>query len=132
MPRISNRRNRDPGNPEPGIWSARFFALILLAVVSGFAFSIPANALSLDEARAQGLIGEQPNGYLGLVPGQSHAQAATLVEQINAKRRAAYQSVADSNGTTLKSVEALAGSKLIGRLQPGQWFQDQGGQWRRR
>jgi uncharacterized protein YdbL (DUF1318 family) len=103
-----------------------------MAVLSGFVFSAPANALSLDEARAQGLIGEQPNGYLGLVPGQSNAEAAALVERINAKRRAAYQSVADSNGTTLKSVEALAGSKLIGRLQPGQWFRDQGGQWRRR
>lgn len=118
--------------PSLGTWVARLFALVLMLTVSGVVMSSPADALTLDEARAQGLIGEQPNGYLGLVPGQSNAQASTLVEQINAKRRAAYQSVADSNGTSLSSVEALAGRKLIGRLQAGQWFQDPGGQWRRR
>lgn len=110
----------------------RLIAVALVLAVSGLAATSPADALSLDEARAQGLIGEQPNGYVGVVPGSGNAQAAALANQINAKRRAAYRSVAASNGTTLQSVEVLAGSKLIGRLQPGQWLMDQNGQWRRR
>ena len=118
--------------PSLGKWVARLFAVILVVALSGGVLSTSADALTLDEARAQGLIGEQSNGYLGLVPGQSNAAAAALVQQINAKRRAAYQSVADDHGTSLGSVEALAGRKLIGRLGAGQWFQDQGGQWRRR
>jgi uncharacterized protein len=113
-------------------WFIQLFAVAIVLTVSGFAMTAPAGALSLDEAKAQGLLGEQPNGYLAMVPGGANARAAALADQINAKRRAAYQSVADSNGTTLKSVEVLAGSKLIGRLQPGQWFMDQGGNWRRR
>ncbi len=110
----------------------RSFVIAFAVAISVLVPLSPAAALSLDEAKAQGLVGEQPNGYIGAVPGQSNAAAAALVDQINAKRRAAYQSVADSNGTTLKSVEVLAGQKLIGRLQSGEWFQDQGGQWRRR
>jgi uncharacterized protein len=111
-------------------WFPQVFALILFLAVSGFAVASPAHALSLDEAKAQGLVGEQPNGYLGPVSGD--ARATALAQRINAKRRAAYQSVANSNGATLKSVEVLAGSKLISRLQSGQWFMDQAGQWRQR
>jgi uncharacterized protein YdbL (DUF1318 family) len=113
-------------------WLAQLFAVALVSAVAAAAWSAPVLALSLDEAKEQGLVGEQPDGYLGVVPGQSNPDAAALVNQINAQRRAAYQSVADSNGTTLKSVEVLAGQKLIGRLQSGEWFQDQSGQWRRR
>jgi uncharacterized protein len=111
---------------------ARMFAAVLVLAVSGLSMTSSVAALSLDEAKAQGLIGERPNGYLGVVPGAANGQAAALVNQINAKRRAAYQSVADSNGTTLKSVEVLAGRKLIGRLKSGQWFIEQGGGWKRR
>jgi uncharacterized protein len=111
---------------------AQIFVVGLVLAISGFGATTAALALSLDEAKAQGLVGERPNGYVGVVSGGNNAQAAALANRINAKRRAAYQSVADSNGTTLRSVEALAGRKLIGRLQSGQWFMDQGGKWRRR
>ena len=110
----------------------QIFAVGLVLVISGVGAATTALALSLDEAKAQGVVGERPNGYVGVVSGSNNAQAAALANQINAKRRAAYQSVANSNGTTLRSVEALAGRKLIGRLQSGQWFMDQGGKWRRR
>lgn len=113
-------------------WVVQMFAVSLVLAVSGLGMASPVDALSLDEAKSQGLIGEQPNGYLGVVPGAANSQAAALVNQINAKRRAAYRSVADSNGTTLKSVEVLAGRKLIDRLRPGQWFMDQGGKWQPR
>lgn len=118
--------------PVSRIWFARLLAMALVVAVCGLGAPSPAAALSLDEAKSQGMIGEQPNGYLGVAPGGANGQAAALVKQINAKRRAVYQSVADGNGTTLQSVEILAGRKLIGRVKSGQWFKDQGGKWRRR
>ncbi|MDA0341967.1 MAG: YdbL family protein [Proteobacteria bacterium] len=107
-------------------------ALMLALVVSGFGAIAPAQALSLDEAKAQGLIGEQLNGYIGVVPGVANPGAATLVSQINAKRRAAYQDIAKRNAIPVKSVEAVAGRKLVGRVKPGGWFKDPSGKWRRR
>jgi uncharacterized protein len=104
----------------------------LIMVAIGFGATSPARALSLNDAKAQGLLGEQSNGYLGVVPGNANAQVSALIQKINAKRRAAYQSVANSNGTTLKSVEGVAGIKLLGRVQPGQWFMGSQGKWRRR
>ncbi len=45
-------------------------------------------ALSLDDAKAQGLVGEKTTGYLGLIS-SSNAEARTLVEAVNQKRRQA-------------------------------------------
>jgi len=39
--------------------------------VAGLLFSVAALALELDDAKNMGLIGEQPNGYLGLVSASS-------------------------------------------------------------
>lgn len=52
-------------------------------------FSVPAWAISMDDAKAKGLIGEQVNGYLGYVKSPSSSVRA-MVEAINNKRRAAY------------------------------------------
>jgi uncharacterized protein len=111
-----------------------FLAVILVfgAAITAFGVVLPAQALSLDEAKAQGLIGEQPNGYVGVAPGENNPAAATLSARINAKRRAAYQNIAKRNATTLQSVEAVAGGKLVGRVKSGQWYMDAAGKWHRR
>lgn len=87
----------------------------------------PVWALSLDEAKAKGLVGEKPDGYLGVVSGGGDAQA--LANDINQKRRQAYQDIANRNKTSLKDVEALAGKKAIENTQPGLMIQLPSGQW---
>ncbi|MGB0467502.1 MAG: DUF1318 domain-containing protein, partial [Pontibacterium sp.] len=54
-------------------------------------------AISKDEARSQGLIGERSNGYLGIVVSPT-PELRTLVNGINNKRKAAYASSAKSAG----------------------------------
>ena len=54
--------------------------------VAGLLFSVAALALELDDAKNMGLVGEQPNGYLGLISANS-PEAAALVVDINAKRQ---------------------------------------------
>ena len=43
-------------------------------------------ALELDAAKQMGLVGEQTNGYLGLIA-SSHNEAAALVSDINQQRK---------------------------------------------
>jgi uncharacterized protein YdbL (DUF1318 family) len=87
---------------------------------------MPAFALSLDEAKANGLVGEKANGYLGVVvPGNPDAQA--LANDINHKRHQAYQDIARREKTHLHAVETLAGEKAIEKTKPGNFVESPGG-----
>lgn len=94
-------------------------------LVSTIAFS--AWAISLDDAKQQGLIGEMQNGYLGLVV--DNAEARKLVASINEKRKNIYLSLARTNKITLQQVTALAGQKAIAKTQSGHFIQNAAGQW---
>ena len=90
-----------------------------------------AGAADLRGAKAAGYIGEQPNGYLGIVPG-APGDVPTLVADINQQRRAAYQNIAKSNGTSVQAVEQIAGQKAIEKTPAGQYIQSPSGQWIRK
>jgi uncharacterized protein len=83
-------------------------------------------ALSLDEAKANGLVGEKANGYLGVV-NLANAEARALIEDVNQKRRQAYEDIAKRNGTTIQSVETLAGEKAVQNTKPGNFVEGPGG-----
>ncbi|MGC4098533.1 MAG: YdbL family protein [Nitrospira sp.] len=83
-------------------------------------------ALSLDEAKAKGLVGEKANGYLGLVT-PSNAETQALLEDVNQKRRQAYEEIAKRNRTSIQSVETLAGDKAIQNTKPGNFVEGPGG-----
>ncbi|ASK34595.1 YdbL family protein [Alloalcanivorax mobilis] len=97
-----------------------FIALALL--LSGQVF-----ALDLDSAKGQGLVGEQPDGYLGVV--KATPEAVELSSDINQKRRDAYQRIAKQNGITLEQVSTLAGQKAIEKTPSGQYVKTPTGQW---
>lgn len=84
-------------------------------------FSMSAFALDLDTAKAQGLVGERPDGYLGVVHG-GNAEAAALVKDINYKRRLVYEDIAAKRGTSIAAVEATAGAKAIEKTAPGNFI----------
>ena len=84
-------------------------------------FSTAAFALDLDTAKAQGLVGERPDGYLGVVHG-GHAEAVALVNDINYKRRLVYEDIAAKRGIPLDAVEATAGAKAIEKTAPGNFI----------
>jgi uncharacterized protein len=52
-----------------------------------------------------------------------------LVNDINAKRKAAYTDIAQRNGTALDAVEQLAGKKAIEKTPPGQYVKLPSGEW---
>lgn len=83
-------------------------------------------ALSLDEAKAKGLVGEKSNGYLGAV-NPSDAEAQALMEDVNRKRRQAYEDIAKRNRTNIQAVETLAGEKAIQNTKPGHFIEGSGG-----
>jgi len=82
--------------------------------------------ISLEEAKAKGVVGEKSNGYLGVVT-PSGQDVQVLVNDVNKKRRQAYEDIAKRNKTPLDAVEALAGEKAIQNTQPGNYVEGPSG-----
>jgi uncharacterized protein YdbL (DUF1318 family) len=91
----------------------------------------PALASPLDDAKRAGHVGEQADGYLGVVPGAPAAVRA-LVDRINAERATRYAEIAAKTDASPAAVAALAGQKLLERAGPGEWVRDADGKWRQR
>ena len=106
----------------------RWFGWMLAAVL---ALAAPAWALTLDEARSQGVVGEQADGFVAVVPGKASPEASKLVAEVNAKRKAHYAEIAARNGTPVEAVAALAGKKLI-EGAPSGWMVKPNGDWVRK
>lgn len=102
--------------------------LTLIAVVSLFA--VPAFALDLSQARAQGAVGELQNGYIAAVQATPTTQA--LVSDVNAKRRAEYLRISQQNGQPIDVVAKLAAEQIISKLPAGAMYQDAGGAWKKK
>lgn len=101
-----------------------FCMLVLLGSGSAWALSLNEAMSALPAAKEAGQLGEQPNGYLGVV--KAGGSAAEVAQQINAARKEEYQRVAKSNGIALKDVETIAGQKAIERTPAGQYIQVSG------
>jgi uncharacterized protein len=96
---------------------------VLLACVGGAQLLL---ALTLDEAKSRGLLGEKPNGYVGVV-NTADGETQALAKDINQKRRQAYEEIAKRNGTGITVVETLAGEKAIQNTKPGYYFEGPSG-----
>jgi uncharacterized protein YdbL (DUF1318 family) len=82
-------------------------------------------ALDLQTAKAQGLVGETPAGYLAAVQ-NGNSEVVQLVQSINAQRKQYYQEIAQRNNTPLQAVEQLAGKKAIEKTPAGQFIRVNG------
>ncbi|WP_151669486.1 YdbL family protein [Nitrincola schmidtii] len=107
--------------------SQRLIWVLLLALLS-----LPAFAQSLDQAKSQGLVGEQLNGYVGIVTSSPSSALRSMVTEINQQRRALYQRSAKEASVSLEVFEARAGQRLQERAKSGEFIQDNNGQWRRK
>ena len=100
--------------------------LAVLALVAA-----PAASLTLDQAKSKGLLGEQADGYVGVVD-QGSAEAKSLAQEVNQKRRASYKEIAEKRGTSVEAVAALAGAKLVKRAPKGEYVRGTEGGWVKR
>jgi uncharacterized protein len=78
-------------------------------------------------ARAAGQVGEQPDGYLGVV-GSATAELQALVNNINIQRKKQYTAQAAS-GSTVQQMAFVTGCNLILRSAPGEKYQAPDGRW---
>jgi len=82
--------------------------------------------------RASGKVGEQADGYLGVV-GSADASLRAQVDAVNIKRRAYYTDLAGKRGAKIEEVAAATACEIFAsRIAPGQYFRLSDGTWRQR
>lgn len=112
---------------------------IILAMGIGMAAAVSgggvAYAMYQDESaalRATGKVGEQADGYLGIV-GSPSAALRAQVDAVNIKRRALYTELAAKRGVKIEEAAATTACVILSsRVQPGQYYRLTDGVWRKR
>lgn len=105
------------------ILAVAFLALVILPAGT-------AHALELADAKAQGLVGERPDGLLGIVNPPGRADVQALVKDVNAGRVKIYTNMSLKQKLPMQQIQAIWGEKLILEttagnyvLRAGTWVQ---------
>jgi uncharacterized protein YdbL (DUF1318 family) len=93
--------------------------------------AMPVAAADLAQAKAAGMVGEQMNGLLGVVPTDAPEEIRSLVQTINTLRQAEYQRIAAKNGVPADEVAKLTAQKVINQAPDGHFVQTPSG-WEKR
>ncbi len=112
----------------------RMKSLVLTAALAAVAIPVAAWAQrdpAYAAARAAGEVGEQPDGYLGVV-GSGSASLRALVSNINIQRKAAYTQKAQASGATVEQLAFTSGCNLILQTKPGEKYRAPDGAWETR
>jgi len=106
-------------------------AVVAMTVAGSAALAqTSAQKAMIDAAKAQGVVGEQADGYLGFRASPSDPALQAAVAATNAGRRGAYEASARQVGTTTDVAGArMFESQLMPRITSGQWYRNAAGQW---
>lgn len=107
---------------------------IVSMIVMAAALATPALAQrdpAYAAARGGGQVGEQPDGYLGVV-GAGSADLRALVSNINIQRKSAYTAKAQASGATVEQLAFTSGCRLIEQTVAGEKYKSPDGVWKTR
>jgi len=104
-----------------------FAAAALLLATPAFA-DLASDKAAVDAAKAAGTVGEQADGYLGIVS-SADGTVTAAVNEINAGRRQVYTQTATKSGVTPDAAGQATGAQLIAKTPAGQYIKPLGGAW---
>lgn len=91
-----------------------------------------ASALSLQEAKSAGLVGERNDGYVGYVVTPPADTTKILVKSVNNQRKKIFDETASSNGITIEQVGARFYQRAVNATKPKHYYQDTTGNWQQK
>src|SRR5690606_27307922 len=89
----------------------------------------PSQKAAVDAAKAQGVLGEQGDGFVGFVGAPSDAALQAAVTAINNGRAELYKDTAAKTGVTPEAAGQATARQLYARIPPGQFYKPLGGGW---
>ena len=110
--------------------AAAVLAALVLAPAAAVAMDSKA---AVDKAKAEGVVGEQADGFLGFVKPSNDPALKAAVEDINQGRAALYRQAAAKNGVSVEAAGASAYTTVVqARIKPGEYYKPAGGGWVRK
>ncbi|MCK5232092.1 MAG: YdbL family protein [Desulfobulbaceae bacterium] len=120
---------------------SRMWGFIALLVLIGMTFSLTTTAVAdngikarmkarlpvIRELKAQGIVGENNQGFLEFL--KSADQDQDVVESENSDRRRVYKAIAGQQGSLADDVGRLRATKNSERARPGDMIQNEKGEW---
>jgi hypothetical protein len=103
--------------------------LIKVCLLSLFLLVHGAFAADLKTAKDQGWVGEQNNGYLGLVKSGAPADVKALVADVNGQRKAQFAQIAAKNGIAETEAAKVFAREAVARTTSGNYVQNPAGGW---
>ncbi|MEO1168349.1 MAG: YdbL family protein [Pseudomonadota bacterium] len=110
---------------------ASIAAIIAAAAFGAVATMAPAQNSAVQQAIAQGIVGETASGYLGFAQTPS-PELRAQVDAINLGRRSAFADLAQQRGTTRQQVAEETACNRLSSVDPGEAYQLRDGVWRTR
>ncbi len=102
-------------------------------VLSAAAPAASAASAVVENAKNNCIVGEQADGYLGVVSGESaSAEVQREIRDINQQRKTVYANLAKRNGVTIEVTAALTAEKLMNQATSGQCVRLSSGEWVKR
>ena len=116
----------------------RLFLMLAPAMVLGAALAVGGTAAHASAgdvaaaAKAAGLVGEQADGFLGLVTNSVPPDVKAAVDEVNAGRAQAYKDIAAKTGVSEQAAGEATARTLFAKLPPGAYYKPLGGSWMRK
>jgi len=105
-------------------------ASIATLAAATFATAADAASAAIEAAKDNCIVGEQSDGYLGIVDDAAASEGIRReVRSINQQRKSAFASLAAKNGVTIEDTAALTGKKLVENAGSGECVQLPDGSW---
>ena len=89
-------------------------------------------AIDIRGAKVEGLVGEANTGFIAAVQTPASAEVRALIEDVNKKRKAKFNSTAEKTGTTVAQVAHRFYELAVEKTAPGNYYQDSGGRWKKK
>ncbi len=104
-----------------------------LAAASLAGSTAAAQTVTAAQLRSTGVVGEQSDGYLGIVGDAAPPELRRQVNSVNIRRRSAYIQLADRRRVPVTAVAATMACELLATsVLPGQYYRLADRVWRQR
>lgn len=112
----------------------KMFAALAIMVASFSLQPAVAQDAVIDQAKAQGVVGEMYTGYLGIADAsKATPDLRRRVDEVNARRLAIYTQTSQRTGESVSTIAALTAEKQIQRAMSGEAVNPGAGQpWQRK
>lgn len=104
-------------------------ALSVVTIAPVAAADLASAKATVRAAKTQGIVGEQGDGYLGLVTGSADPNVGDAVNAMNQERKKTFNEIAAKSGVTVDAAGQAAATQFFAMTPSGQYYKPLGGGW---